>query len=262
MQVESGGDKCKTAKDKNKNEERIIRKTRSHSASILPAKLKTFTADIKTNQEECSTADKNKAAKSTLDKFEREIQGDTIINSDIEMDEVFKPRHSVCRSPIKDISEKEQPITKIQRSESSPDIQINKKRQFGESIVYSTDSCNIYNENFLMQIFVEMDKIYDAVKKPPSNLESVENCYSSIKEAHNNLHKYITLLAVRYGTLENKNILNQQEIKNLKTAYTGNTTKVDREINLNGGNYVNKKKNKDTYASILNTNQINQSLIM
>lgn len=174
-----------------------------------------------------------------------------VANSPAKSDnEVFKPKNAIKRTPIK-----EKQVAEIQldvqsgkrnRTGSSPDFQVNKKRHFVENQEGELQHTCL-NEDIILELFNNLDVIDNITNS--SHLPHNDQNY--LRQAHTNLHKLITRIVFQYNTLEKTNIILKNKIQSndenaeqtTKTGYSDILKTVPQKAT------DNRTKNKDSTVS-------------
>lgn len=165
-------------------------------------------------------------------------------------EDVFKPRLSIRRTPPKGDIEQNvvgQICNKRQRSETSPEAHATKKRQYDINQNDGENQITGFSEERIMQIFNHLDKFMDVANRPISSLTSDDQ--TGIKEAHNKLHKLLTLVVFNYGALEKENIKlkKQLEMQEFVVELDNGmkTNKIHNQVEMNYAGAVITDNNKD-----------------
>lgn len=201
---------------------------------------------------------------------------------DEHVEDAFKPKKVVKRTPTRENATKQQPEPnngKRNRSELSPDVQSHKKRHFSENQEKDTQIMDL-NEDIILEMFDNLD-IINNVTNTSNLLQSEQN---SLREAHNNLHKLITRLVFRYTTLEKANKILKNKVQNngvfekpgqhmqkttyldvAKKALQTNDTTEETEMHLTTKENLQWKtppivKRHETVIQIKNTNNPNDAI--
>lgn len=129
------------------------------------------------------------------------------------VDDAFKPKKVVKRTPTKENTieqkQKEPNTFKRNRSELSPENEINSKKRCSESQEKEIQIVDV-KEDIILEMFNYLDIINNV-----TNMEDIpHNSQSSLREAHNNLHKLVTRLVFHYSSLEKANIILKNKAQN------------------------------------------------
>ena len=163
--------------------------------------------------------DQNKAGDSNINNFNGslKIQDVTKTVDQCEKDEsnsVFKPKHSVNRTPTKMNTQENASDSSNKRplSESTPESVTNKRRQYDvtDTPINNEQQISVISENIIMDMFSNLDKINEIANKTDTNLTSIDQ--ACLNEVHNNMHKIITFLVFNCGSLEKENLMLKNQL--------------------------------------------------
>lgn len=136
--------------------------------------------------------------------------------ADKDIDDVFKPKNVVNRTPEKEnimYSDQFEPVTgtaKRNRSEPSPEHHAHKKIHLSDSYEKETQEMD-FKEDIILEMFNNLDIINNVT----NSTELPQSDQSALREAHTNLHKLITRLVFQYSSLEKTNIELKHQAQNI-----------------------------------------------
>ena len=98
-----------------------------------------------------------------------------------------------------------QMANKRQRSETSPDTQEHKRRLYDRN--HDEPQKFDLTEDIILQLFDNLDKI-DQIANKQESILNTEN----LSQIHTNLHKLVTMIVFKYGSLEKENIMIKNQL--------------------------------------------------
>ena len=179
----------------------MIKTNRKKSVKKTEQLGKQGNSDKVVNNENLNIQDLTKTPKLTVD-----------ISGKEENIDVFKPRLSIVRTPPlgtkEDQNENVHAPNKRQRSETSPETQANKRRQY--SVMQDESQKVDLSEGIILQMFSSLDQINKISNKTSTDISNEDQ--TMLKEAHTNLHKLLTLIVFNCGSLEKENVIMRNQL--------------------------------------------------
>ena len=189
--------------------------------------------------------------KNTLPQIQGLTKSSNVFN-EFKNEDIFRPNRTVLRTPPKTVSTEvvqvniEQVTSKRSRSETTSELeQTHKKRQFEQNQCKHVLEKPKFSEDLVWQMFDNLDSINELTNRTIGTFSSDDQ--ARLKEAHNDIHKLLTIMMFNYSSIEKENMtLKSQLVSNDLISGTLKDNKHEDKIN--------NEMIKNTYVNVLTKN--------